>query len=240
MTLHVTSVSVAFDAAKVLDRVSLTIPTGTVTALTGASGTGKSTLLKVIAGLTRPDSGSVLWDEIDLTQKPTHQRQVGMVFQDRVLFPHLDVRGNIAFGLQRNRATDSRATINRTFINRRVSELLDLVGLAGFEHRAVGTLSGGEAQRVALARALAPKPRVLLLDEPLGALDLDTRRQLTIDLAQLLTIEGTTALHVTHDPQEAATIADRVVAIDELGDELGTAGSLTASNNTRKGLDERR
>ena len=233
MTLHVKSVSVAFDAAKVLDRVSLTIPTGTVTALTGASGTGKSTLLKVIAGLTRPDSGSVFWDEIDLTQKPTHQRQVGMVFQDRVLFPHLDVRGNIAFGLQRNRATDSRTTsnrttINRTTINRRVSELLDLVGLVGFEQRAVGTLSGGEAQRVALARALAPKPRVLLLDEPLGALDLDTRRQLTIDLAQLLTIEGTTALHVTHDPQEAATIADRVVAIDELG------------NNSKKGPDERR
>ena len=233
MTLHVKSVSVAFDAAKVLDRVSLTIPTGTVTALTGASGTGKSTLLKVIAGLTRPDSGSVFWDEIDLTQKPTHQRQVGMVFQDRVLFPHLDVRGNIAFGLQRNRATDSRTTsnrttINRTTINRRVSELLDLVGLVGFERRAVGTLSGGEAQRVALARALAPKPRVLLLDEPLGALDLDTRRQLTTDLARLLTIEGTTALHVTHDPQEAATIADRVVAIDELG------------NNSKKGPDERR
>ena len=233
MTLHVKSVSVAFDAAKVLDRVSLTIPTGTVTALTGASGTGKSTLLKVIAGLTRPDSGSVFWDEIDLTQKPTHQRQVGMVFQDRVLFPHLDVRGNIAFGLQRNRATDSRTTsnrttINRTTINRRVSELLDLVGLVGFEQRAVGTLSGGEAQRVALARALAPKPRVLLLDEPLGALDLDTRRQLTTDLARLLTIEGTTALHVTHDPQEAATIADRVVAIDELG------------NNSKKGPDERR
>ncbi len=204
MTLVVDNVSVGFDGQPVLQRFSLSIPTGTVVALTGRSGSGKSTLLKIVAGLMKPTSGTVSWDGIDLTGVPTHRREVGMVFQDRVLFPHLDVSGNIAFGL-RNRGADKRAITNR------VGQLLDLVGLAGFETRRVDTLSGGEAQRVALARALAPRPRVLLLDEPLGALDIDTRRQLTTDLASLLRHDGTTALHVTHDPDEAAQVADVII-----------------------------
>jgi thiamine transport system ATP-binding protein len=206
MTLVVDNVSVKFDARRVLDGFSLTIPTGTVVALTGRSGSGKSTLLKVIAGLIQPDTGTVCWDEIDLTHIPTHLRQVGMVFQDRVLFPHLDVGGNIAFGLRGTPKAEAR---------QRVDQLLELIGLGGFGTRRVETLSGGEAQRVALARALAPRPRVLLLDEPLGALDLETRRQLTKDLAVLLRHEGTTALHVTHDPEEATQIADVVVRLPD-------------------------
>ncbi len=204
MTLVVDSVSVSFAGHAVLRQFSLIIPTHAVVALTGRSGSGKSTLLKVIAGLVQPDSGTVSWDGVDLTRVPTHLRGVGMVFQDRVLFPHLDVYGNIAFGLRRS-GIDKRA------ITQRVEELLHLVGLEGFAKRKVDTLSGGEAQRVALARALAPRPRVLLLDEPLGALDLDTRRQLTADLALLLRKDGTTALHITHDPDEAAQVADVVV-----------------------------
>lgn len=202
MTLVVDKVSVTFDGLCVLDKFSLTIPTGTVVALTGRSGSGKSTLLKVIAGLHPPDCGTVSWDGINFTHLATHLRHVGMVFQDRVLFPHLDVAGNIAFGLRGTARGDVR---------QRVEQLLELVGLPGFAKRRVDTLSGGEAQRVALARALAPRPRVLLLDEPLGALDLDTRRQLTADLAALLRHEGTTALHVTHDPEEAAQVADVLV-----------------------------
>lgn len=204
MTLVIDSVSISFGGRPVLQQFSLTIPTGTVVALTGRSGSGKSTLLKVVAGLVKPTSGTVSWDGIDLTGLPTHRREVGMVFQDRVLFPHLDVTGNISFGL-RKRGADTRK------ITDRVGQLLDLVGLAGFETRRVDTLSGGEAQRVALARALAPRPRVLLLDEPLGALDIDTRRQLTTDLASLLRHDGTTALHVTHDPEEAAQVADVII-----------------------------
>jgi thiamine transport system ATP-binding protein len=160
----------------------------------------------VIAGLVQPVAGSIRWDDINLTKLKTHERKVGMVFQDRVLFPHLNVGKNIAFGL---RYTD---IVPRP----RVTELLELVGLTGFERRSVQTLSGGEAQRVALARALAPKPRVLLLDEPLGALDVETRRELTADLRLLLRAEQTTAIHVTHDPVEAHQIADRVLSISGL------------------------
>jgi thiamine transport system ATP-binding protein len=234
MTLIVQGVSVSFGQRTVLSRVSLEVQTGEIVALTGRSGSGKSTLLKVIAGLLPLESGRVMWDAVDLTHVPTYQRQVGMVFQDRLLFPHLNVSDNIAFGLRysedaedpgfRVRSTSKLPLISKLpFLSNanamtklRVQELLNLVGLSGFDKRDVSTLSGGEAQRVALARALAPKPRVLLLDEPFGALDLGMRRELSVEVRELLRHEAVTAVHVTHDPEEAASVADRVVDMGSL------------------------
>jgi thiamine transport system ATP-binding protein len=204
--LSVEGVTVRFDGQTVLDDVSLQVATGEIVALLGPSGSGKSTLLRVIAGLHAPDDGRVCWDGEDLSGVPPHRRGVGLVFQDLQLFPHKDVAGNVAFGL-RMQGT-ARATIDR-----RVTELLALVGLPGFEHRRVATLSGGEAQRVALARALAPEPRVLLLDEPLAALDRDLHDRLAVEVRQLLQRVGITAVHVTHDDSEARTIGDRLVVL---------------------------
>jgi thiamine transport system ATP-binding protein len=192
----------------VLDHVSLAVKTGEIVALLGPSGCGKSTLLRVIAGLQVPDAGTVRWDGDDLSGVPPHRRGVGLVFQDLQLFPHKDVGANVAFGLRMQGAGRS-ATASR------VALLLDMVGLPGFERRRVATLSGGEAQRVALARALAPEPRVLLLDEPLGALDRDLHDRLAAEVRDLLRHVGITAIHVTHDVEEARTIGDRFVVLGE-------------------------
>ena len=209
--LAVQGVRVRFGDREVLRGVDLDVATGEVVALLGASGSGKSTLLRVIAGLLVPDRGRVLWDGHDLARVPTHRRRFGLVFQDHQLFPDRDVAGNVAFGLRMAHWPSRR-------LAPRVAELLDLVGLRGFEHRAVHDLSGGEAQRVALVRALAPEPRLMLLDEPLGALDRDLRERLSVDLRELLHRLGTTALHVTHDREEARTVADRVVTMEALTD----------------------
>ena len=179
-------------------------------ALLGASGSGKSTLLRVVAGLIAPDNGHVVLDGRDITSVPTHRRAIGMVFQDEQLFPHRDVAANVEFGLRMAGSAGGGPTA-------RVAELLGIVGLAGFEHRRVTDLSGGEAKRVALARSLAPAPRVLLLDEPLTGLDRQLHDRLAGELAEILRATGTTSLIVTHDPAEAATVADRVVRMDELG-----------------------
>lgn len=204
--LTVDGVTVAFDGRTVLDHLSLDVGTGEIVALLGPSGSGKSTLLRVIAGLHVPDGGRVCWDGDDLAGVPPHRRGIGLVFQDLQLFPHKDVAANVAFGLRMQRTA-------RAVTERRVSELLALVGLPGFEHRRVATLSGGEAQRVALARALAPEPRVLLLDEPLAALDRHLHDRLAIDVRELLQRVGITAVHVTHDESEARTIGDRLVVL---------------------------
>ncbi len=204
MTLRVDNLGVSFGGVKILSALSMTVATGEVVAVLGPSGCGKSTLLRAIAGLVPLDSGRVFWDEIALHDLPTHQRRVGMVFQDRVLFPHLDVAGNIGFGLKYSSLPASEHA-------NRIRELLGLISMPTYEHRGVATLSGGQAQRVALARALAPSPRVLLLDEPMSALDDETRDHLVTDLRALLRAEHTTAVYVTHDPDEAATIADRVI-----------------------------
>ena len=172
----------------------------------GPSGSGKTTLLRVIAGLQPPDEGRVLLDGSDLAGVPPHRRGVGLVFQDHALFPHRDVFGNIAFGL-RMRGDSPKQAETRT------TELLALVGLAGFEQRSVGTLSGGEQQRVALARALAPEPRILLLDEPLGSLDRRLRDRLLDDLESLFGELALTAVYVTHDQTEAFTLGDRVAVM---------------------------
>ena len=163
-------------------------------------------LLRVVAGLQLPDQGRVLLDGEDLADVPPHRRGVGLVFQDHALFPHRDVFGNVSFGL-RMRGDSPEA------IEARTAELLELVGLVGLERRTVGTLSGGEQQRVALARALAPEPRVLLLDEPLGSLDRRLRDRLLDDLGRIFEELGSTAIYVTHDQTEAFTLGDRVAVM---------------------------
>jgi len=201
--LRVESLSVKFGSVVALDHVTLDVAEGEILAVLGPSGSGKSTLLRAIAGLDTLDEGRVWAGGTELTDVAVHCRDLGLMFQDHVLFPHLDVRQNIGFGLQMNGVG---ATARRS----RVQELLDLVGLTGYGDRAVHQLSGGEAQRVALARALAPEPKLLMLDEPFGALDRVLRTQLTSELGRWLSELGQTALHVTHDQQEAFILADRV------------------------------
>lgn len=204
--LEISAASLAFGTTMALDRVDLTVDRGERMALLGPSGSGKTTLLRAVAGLERLDAGSVSWDGEDMTGAPAHERRFGLVFQDFALFPHLDVGRNVAFGLK----MQGMAPADRVD---RVREALGRVDLDGFEHRAVSSLSGGQAQRVALARALVVRPRMLLLDEPLGALDRQLRERLAADLRDLLDRLGITALHVTHDQDEAFAVADRVAVL---------------------------
>ncbi|HET7744206.1 MAG TPA: ABC transporter ATP-binding protein [Gaiellaceae bacterium] len=204
--LRVEDVTVHFDGHAALDRVSLDVAQGEILTVLGPSGSGKSTLLRVVAGLQPPDSGRVLLDGVDLAPVPAHRRGIGLVFQDHALFQHRDVEGNVGFGL-RMRGDPPES------VRARVTELLTLVGLSGYERRSVATLSGGEQQRVALARALAPEPRVLLLDEPLGSLDRRLRDRLLEDLGRLFAELGVTAVYVTHDQAEAFALGDRVAVV---------------------------
>ncbi len=189
-----------------VDGIDLDVGTGEVVAILGPSGCGKTTLLRLVAGLEMADAGTVSWDGRDLAGVPPHRRDFGLMFQDHVLFPHRDVAGNVGFGLRMRGEPAAR-------VAERVAEALELVGLAGFGDRAVSSLSGGEAQRVALARALAPEPRLLMLDEPLGSLDRVLREELVVELRSLLRRIGSTAIYVTHDHDEAFTVADRVVVM---------------------------
>jgi len=207
--LEVRDVTVRFGERTVLTKVSLTIGDGEIIGLLGPSGSGKSTLLRVIAGLLEPDDGQVLLDHTDITAIPTHRRNIGMVFQDDQLFPHRTVGQNVEFGLRMHGWDKHRR-------GERVRELLALVGLADFEERQVTDLSGGEAKRVALARTLAPAPRIVLLDEPLTGLDRELHRKLADELAVLLRATATTALLVTHDHDEASTLADRIVVLNDI------------------------
>jgi len=203
--LEVRGVTVAYgDAAPAVTDASFDVALGEVVALTGPSGCGKSTLLRAISGLEPLTSGSVRWAGEDLAQVPPHKRGFGLMFQDGQLFAHMTVAKNVAYGL-------SAKQFSKDERQRRVAELLELVGLPDYGGRAVTELSGGERQRVALARSLAPKPRLLLLDEPLSALDRQLRERLAGELATLLRATGTTAILVTHDPYEADTVADRVL-----------------------------
>jgi thiamine transport system ATP-binding protein len=207
--LVVNSVSVSLGGRSVLDAVSLEVSAGEVVAVFGPSGSGKSTLLRAVAGLVEVESGRVVIDGVDVTGVPTHLRRVGMVFQDEQLFPHRDVAGNVAFGLE-------IAGVERRERESRVEELLSAVGLDGFGDREVSTLSGGEAKRVALARSLAPRPAVLLADEPLTGLDADLHDRLAVEVGAVLRESGTTTLWVTHDRAEAALVADRSVSLADL------------------------
>jgi len=187
-----------------LAGVSFTVGKGEIVCLLGPSGCGKTTLLRLVAGLETPDGGRMLVDGEDVTYVPPHLRGFGLMFQEFALFPHKDVLGNVAFGLRMQ-------GLSRELVAARVAEALELVDLAGFEHRDVNQLSGGERQRVALARSLAPQPRLLMLDEPLGALDRALRERLMDELPRILRRAGVTAITVTHDQEEAFAFADRVV-----------------------------
>ena len=199
--LSVRGLAVTYGDLCAVDGVDLEVAAGEVVALLGASGSGKSSLLRAVAGLEDVAAGEVAWDGRSMVRVPVHKRGFGLMFQDGQLFEHRDVGGNIAYGLN---------GLPRAQRGERVREMLELVGLPGFERRRVTTLSGGQAQRVALARALAPAPRLLLLDEPLSALDRALREQLATDVRTILRRGGTTALYVTHDQDEAMTVADRV------------------------------
>ncbi len=194
--------------ALAVDRVSLDVAPGEVLALLGPSGSGKSTLLRAIAGLERPTSGVITWDGRDLAGVPVHRRGFGLMFQDGQLFAHRSVARNVSFGLE-------MARVPRTEQRERVAELLAVVGLEGFGDRDVTSLSGGERQRVALARALVPEPALLLLDEPLSALDRALREHLAAEVRAALKATGTTAVFVTHDHDEAFAVADRIAVLDD-------------------------
>lgn len=200
--------SVSYGETLALDAVDLEIADGEIVCVLGPSGSGKSTLLRAIAGLERLASGTIRQDGVDLEGIPPHRRNVGLMFQEHALFPHLDVLANVAFGLRMQHLPGSAC-------NARAREVLALVGLAGFEHRRVHQLSGGEQQRVALARALAPAPRLLMLDEPLGALDRALREHLVVELRSLFSELGQTALFVTHDHDEAFALSDRLVVLQD-------------------------
>ncbi len=206
--LHVTDLQAGYDGHLVLHDVDLHVRSGEVVAVLGESGSGKSTLLRVIAGLVTPKDGRIEIDGRDVTDLPTHQRGVGMVFQHLALFPHATVAQNIAFAPR-------LAGRGRKERDHETTRWLDRVGLAGLGDRDVSTLSGGQRQRVALVRALAAEPAVLLLDEPLGAIDAGLRGELLALLNELFGQEGTTAILVTHDPAEAAALADRITVLDQ-------------------------
>jgi thiamine transport system ATP-binding protein len=206
--LEVEHLVVGVDGRRILDGVSLRVGAGEVLGVLGPSGSGKTTLLRAVAGLVRCEQGRVLIDGRDVTEVPTHRREVGLMFQDYAHIPHLDVAGNVAFGLRvRGASRDEQRA--------RVEEVLELVGLRGYGARAVSSLSGGERQRVALARALAPAPRVLMLDEPLGALDRALRERLLVELQELFATLGLTVVYVTHDQDEALTLSDALVLLCE-------------------------
>ncbi|MFF3330027.1 ABC transporter ATP-binding protein [Streptomyces sp. NPDC002888] len=206
MLLNLEGATVRFGGRAVLDAVDLGVAEHEVVCVLGPSGSGKSTLLRAVAGLQPLDAGRVLLDGRDQAAVPAHRRGVGLMFQDHQLFPQRDVGGNVAFGLRMRKSPKQQQ-------GERVRELLDLVGLPGAAGRAVAALSGGEQQRVALARALAPRPRLLMLDEPLGQLDRSLRERLVVELRELFGRLGTTVLAVTHDQGEAFALADRVVVM---------------------------
>ena len=218
--LSLTDVSVAYDAVPAVRRVSLDLPDGEVLAVLGPSGCGKSTLLRAVAGLEPLAGGRIAFDGRPVDHLPTHKRGFALMFQDGQLFGHLTVARNVGYALRLRRRPSTD----------RVRELLALVGLEGYDDRLPATLSGGERQRVALARALAVEPRLLLLDEPLSALDASLRERLAVDLREILRAAGTTALMVTHDHEEAFTVADRL-AVMRAGEvvQSGPIGSVWAA-----------
>ncbi len=201
--LTLKNITRAFDEQPVLRSVNLEVADGEIMCLLGPSGCGKTTLLRIVAGLESVDSGDVRIAGRSILDQPVHKRDFGLMFQDFALFPHMNVLQNVEFGLRMKGKDSARA-----------HEVLELVGLSGFEHRDVALLSGGERQRVALARSLAPNPRLLMLDEPLGSLDAALREQLVVELRTIIKRVGLTALYVTHDQREAFAIADRIALMN--------------------------
>jgi putrescine transport system ATP-binding protein len=198
-----------FDETVAVDDVSLTINKGEIFALLGGSGSGKSTLLRMLAGFERPTEGRIILDGVDITDMPPYQRPINMMFQSYALFPHMTVADNIAFGLKQDK-------LPKAEINERVAEMLKLVHMTQYAKRKPHQLSGGQRQRVALARSLAKRPKLLLLDEPMGALDKKLRSQMQLELVEIIERVGVTCVMVTHDQEEAMTMAQRI-AIMHLG-----------------------
>ncbi|MGH6934205.1 MAG: ABC transporter ATP-binding protein [Dongiaceae bacterium] len=207
-TVDVVKVSKFYGAVAALDDVSLTFADGEFFGLLGPSGSGKTTLLRCLAGFVEPDAGDIRIDGRDVGDTPVHRRQIGMVFQNYALFPHMSVFDNVAFGLSVRRLATAE-------ISRQVISMLSLVRLDGMEQRRPRQLSGGQQQRVALARALVTRPKVLLLDEPLGALDKRLRQQMQIELKQIQREVGITTVFVTHDQEEALTLSDRIAILND-------------------------
>jgi len=210
----------SYENKPLLRGISFSVAQGETICLLGASGSGKSTLLRMIAGLEFPESGQFLFNQIDLAQTPPHLRDFGLVFQDYGLFPHLNIFDNIAFGLKMKALESSSLLLGMSRqqavgLQSRVAEMLELVNLQGFEKRKVTDLSGGEQQRVALARALAPSPRLLMFDEPLGALDKSLKEDLLNQIRAILHKTKIPAIYVTHDQDEAFTIADRILFLHD-------------------------
>ena len=206
--IQLENVSVAFDGEKVLDNLSLSIKDKEFVTLLGPSGCGKTTTLRIIAGFIEPDSGNLYFDGKRINDIPPYKRQVNTVFQRYALFPHLNVFENIAFGLRLKKMPDAE-------IRKKVFDMLELVNLKGYASRKVGNLSGGQQQRVAIARALVNNPRVLLLDEPLAALDLKLRKDMQNELKRIQKQSNITFVYVTHDQEEALSMSDTVVVMDE-------------------------
>ncbi len=206
--LSVRNLTKEYENQPLLCGVSFDVQQGETICLLGRSGSGKSTILRIIAGIETPESGDVYWDGQNLKDIPVHKRQFGFMFQDYALFPHKDVFENVAFGLKMKNFPED-------LIEEKVKAVLSKLKMDKFSHRQVSDLSGGEQQRVALARSLAPEPRLLMLDEPLGALDRNLREQLMGELRLILHESGIPAIYVTHDQEEAFTIGDRLVLLNE-------------------------
>ncbi|TSA53033.1 MAG: ABC transporter ATP-binding protein [Actinobacteria bacterium] len=208
--LALTDITLNYEGRTILNNACLNVARGEIVSLVGPSGSGKTTLLRVIAGLEQPGQGTVVIDNQLMTGVPTHKRNVGLVFQDNQLFPHLSIFDNIAYSLRIQRVAKALQV-------EQVNEMLSLIGMEDLARRDVGQLSGGEAKRVAVARALVANPLVLLLDEPLTGLDAELHERLLGDMGALLRARGTTVVHVTHDHNEATRLSDRVVDIRMLG-----------------------
>jgi len=214
--LELVDIHKSYEGAPLLNGISISVGESEIICLLGASGSGKSTLLRIIAGLEMPESGQVLWEGKDLALTPTHLRNFGLMFQDYALFPFLNVAENVAFGLKMQ-------NLLQADIDVRVDEILKQVDLQGFANRKVSELSGGEQQRVALARVLAPRPRLLMFDEPLGALDRSLREDLQAELRRILRKSRVPVIYVTHDQEEAFALADRILLLHE--GQINRAGS---------------
>ena len=217
--IRLQNLCMAYDGETILNNINLYINDKEFLTLLGPSGCGKTTTLRIIGGFTTPVSGDVFFDGVRINDVPPHKRQINTVFQKYALFPHLDVYENVAFGLRMQRVPDPNSKrgvkLSNEEIDRRVMEMLEAVSLKGFERRRVDALSGGQQQRVAIARALVNRPKVLLLDEPLGALDLKLRKDMQIELKRIQQQVGITFIYVTHDQEEALTMSDTIVIMDK-------------------------
>lgn len=202
------NISISFNGHKILENFSLDIKNGEFVTFLGSSGCGKTTTLRIIAGFEKPDSGEILFSGKKINNVPAHKREINTIFQNYALFPHLNVYENIAFGMRLSKKSED-------YIEKEVTNMLKLVSLSGFSSRKIASLSGGQQQRVAIARALVNRPKVLLLDEPLGALDLKLRKDMQTELKNIQQQTGITFVFVTHDQEEALSMSDTVVVMDK-------------------------